>query len=183
MTIAAILVLFGFLSLVAILFLAKGRAELPSNLATLRNEIYALDIQAFRNLIDRREEDFLRAALEPSQFRTIQRARLLATIGYIVCASRNAAILHQFGEAARHSPLRSVAETGDKLVNLAIIFRLNAFHAMFKLYLALLLPGIRVRKLRVTENYERMTTLVVVLGCSQFGKRNHHAPAMALLST
>jgi hypothetical protein len=130
MTIAAILVLFGFLSLVAILFLAKGRAELPSNLATLRNEIYALDIQAFRNLIDRREEDFLRAALEPSQFRTIQRARLLATIGYIVCASRNAAILHQFGEAARHSPLRSVAETGDKLVNLAIIFRLNAFHAI-----------------------------------------------------
>src|ERR1700730_9415898 len=103
MTITVILVLVGFLSLAAVLFLSKGRVEAPSNLANLRKQLQSLDIEAFRNLIDYREEEFLRRMLEPAQFRMIQRERLRAAVEYVGCASRNAAILQRFGEAARQS--------------------------------------------------------------------------------
>jgi hypothetical protein len=172
MTIAVILVLAGFLSLVALLFLARERPAPPKDLAQLRKQMRVLDIEAFRNLVDVREEEFLRKNLETAQFRMVQRARLLAAAEYIVCASRNAAILHRFGEAARYSPNPSVAAAGEKLVNTAIRFRLYAFHGIARLYLAMILPGTSIRQWRIAEGYERMTTQVVLLGCLQ-----HKQPA------
>jgi hypothetical protein len=182
MIITVILVLVGFLSLAAILFLAKGRAQPPTSLGNLRKQMHSLDIEAFRNLIDSRDEEFLRRTLEPPLFRVVQRARLLAAVEYIGCASRNAAILHRFGEAARHSLNPSVAEAGNKLVNSAIRFRLNALHSIVKLYLAILMPGTSVRKVRIVEGYERMTALVALLGCLQFERRAAYASAAPQLS-
>lgn len=114
MIITVILVLAGFLSLAAVLFFAKGGTAPPAaDLTTLRKQIQPLDINAFRNLIDYRDEEFLRRALGRSQFRVIQRARLMAAAEYIASASRNAAISHRFGEAARHSQNPSVAAAGQ----------------------------------------------------------------------
>lgn len=176
MTITAILVLVAFLSMAAIIFFAKGRVESATNLATLRTQILPLDLDAFRNLIDWKDEEFLRSSLDSAQFRAVQRIRLLAAIDYIFCASRNAAILHKFGEAARHSPISSVAEAGDKLVNSAIRFRLNALQTVVRLYVAIILHGNTIHRLRIAEAYEHLTTLVVVLGCMQFEKRKASAP-------
>jgi len=171
MTITIILVLAGFLSLATILWLARGRPEHPSSLVALRKEIQTLDVEAFRNLVDGGDEQFLRRALEPSQFKEVQRARMMAAIEYLGCASRNAAILHRFGEAARHSPNQAVAEAGEKLANSALRFRLNALEAILRLYLVMLIPTLSVRNLRVAERYERMTALVVLLSCMQSQRR------------
>lgn len=182
MIITTILVLAGFLSLAAVLFLARGRAEPPANLANLRKQMQPLDINAFRNLIDYRDEEFLRRALERSQFRAVQRARLMAVVEYIACASRNAAILHRFGEAARHSPNPSVAAAGQKLANSAIRFRLNALQCVLRLRLAILIPGAGVSRISVAEGYERMTALVEWLGCMQYTKPDTQISVLPLAS-
>ena len=171
MTLTFILVLAGFLSLAALLFLARGYSAPVSDLANLREQIRILDIEAFRNLIDRREEAFLRERLAPARFRRVQRARQRAAIDYILAAAHNAAILHRFGEAARLSPSPSAVEAGERLVNSAIRFRLYAFQVVAGLYLAMLWPGAPLRPLRIAEGYERMTHLVVLLGCLQPQRR------------
>lgn len=182
MIITVILVLAGFLSLAAVLFLAKGRAEPASSLSHLRKQIQPLDINAFRNLIDYRDEEFLRRTLERPQFRLVQRARLMAAVEYIASASRNAVILHRFGEAARHSPNPSIAAAGQKLVNSAIRFRLNALQAMLRIYLGLLMPGSSIHRLPITEGYERMTALVALLGCMQYQKPDTQVSVLPLAS-
>ena len=182
MIITVILVLAGFLSLAAILFLAKGRAESPADLINLRKQMKPLDIEAFRNLIDYDDEEFLRRTLEPPQFRLVQRARLRAAVEYVVCASQNAAILHRFGEAARHSSNPSVVEAGDKLVNSAIRFRLNALQTVLRFYLALLMPATSIHRAGIAEGYERMTAQVVLLGCLQFERSGTYASTLHQLS-
>ncbi len=176
MIITVILVLAGFLSLAALLFFAKERPAPPIDMANLRQQLRSVDIEAFRNLVDRSEEEFLRRNLEPAEFREVQRIRLLAAIEYIAIASRNAVMLHRFGEVARHSPNPSVAAAGEKLVNSAIRFRLSAVHSIASLYLGVILPGISIRSLYIAEGYERMTTHVVLLGCMQYKK-----PQMSVL--
>jgi hypothetical protein len=179
MIITVILVLVGFLSLAALLFFAKERPAPPKDLVSLRQQMRSLDIEAFRNLVSSVEEEFLRRNLIPAQFRIVQRARLLAAVEYVACASRNAAILHSFGEAARRSPNPSVATAGEKLVDSAIRFRLSAVRATSTLYLAMILPRTGIRRLRIAEGYERMTSQVVVLGCMQYERREIYAPPLA----
>ena len=183
MIITIIFVLLSFLSLAAVVFLTHGRTESPANHANLRKEISPLDIEAFRNLIDYREEEFLRENLEPADFRFVQRERLLAAAEYIRCASRNAAILHSFGESARRSENPSVAAAGNKLANSAIQFRLNALRAIVIIYAATVIPGASIRRIRIAEGYDRMTSLVVLLGCLQFEKPAAYASAAPQLST
>ncbi|MGH9529714.1 MAG: hypothetical protein ACRD2S_07335 [Terriglobales bacterium] len=175
MMLAIIFVLAGFLFVTFLLFLTTGHVTPPANLANLREQMRSLDIEALRNLMDSREEDFLRQNLEASAFRMVQRARLCAAIEYVLLASRNAATLRRFGDSARLSPNPSVARTGDKLANSAIRFRICALKVLAMLYLALLLPVPTIHPLRITEDYEDMNGMVTVLCCfQQQGRREAH---------
>lgn len=170
MTIAIILVLAGFLSLAAMLFLAKNRPMRSQNLSELKARISSIDIAAFRNLTDPAEEDFLRMHLSPGEFRIVQRERLRAVIEYVSLVSRNAAILHRIGDSARSSPNPSVSAAGEKLVNSALRFRIYAFHVLARLYLALLMPSPSIHPfLGIADGYQDMNSLVVVLNCMQQG--------------
>jgi len=170
MTVTVILVLVGLLALAGLLVLAKGHVGSTANVENLTEQLRSVDVEAFRNLVDPGEEQFLRANLPGSEFRKIQRERMLAAIEYVSCAARNGAILTRVGDAARHSPEPSMAAAGEKLVDTAIRLRLYAFHAMATLYLGLVLPGVRISPVGIAESYEQMTRLVVLLGCFQ------HAP-------
>jgi hypothetical protein len=167
MTVTFILVLAALLALVCLLVLAKGRAGSTGDLDKLTTQLRSVDVEAFRNLTDPGEEKYLRYHLSGGDFRKVHRERILAAIEYVSCAAHNAAILMRIGDAARHSPNSSTAEAGEKLVDTAIRLRLYAFHAMAKLYLALVLPGPRVSPARIAESYEQMTRLVVMLGVFQ----------------
>jgi hypothetical protein len=123
-----------------------------------------VDIEAFRNLIDPTEEDFLRSRLPPAEFRKIQRERLRAAVEYVSCAAQNAAILLRLGEAARNSPDPATAEAAEKVVDHAIRLRLYAFQAIPRLYVGIIFPGWQASSLRVVETYEQVTRQVVRLG-------------------
>jgi hypothetical protein len=164
---AFVFVSMGLMALLCLLVLAKGRAGSSGNVEKLTEQLRPVDVEAFRNLIDIHEEQYLRANLPGWEFRRVQRERVLAAIGYISCAAHNAAILVRIGDAARRSPDPATAAAAEKLVDTAIRLRLSAFHAMAKLYLALILPLPRISPVRLAESYEQMTRLVVMLSVFQ----------------
>lgn len=162
-----IFVSMGLVALLCLLVLAKGRAGSTGNVEQLTGQLRPVDVDAFRNLMDLHEEQYLRANLPGGEFRRVQRERMLAAIGYISCAAHNAAILMRIGDAARRSPDPATAAAAEKLVDTAIRLRLSAFHALAKLYLALILPLPRISPVRLAEGYEQMTRLVVMLSVFQ----------------
>jgi hypothetical protein len=167
MIITVVLVASGFLALACMLLLAKGWPGASGDVEHLASNLRSVDVDAFRNLTDPDEEQYLRDHLAAGDFRKIQRARMLAAIEYVSCVARNAAILTRLADAVRHSPNPSIVEAGEKLLDTAIRLRLLAFHAMVKLYLGLVLPGPRISPARIAESYEQMTRLVVMLGVFQ----------------
>lgn len=171
MIITLILVCLAFLALVLLVALAKGHASSPKLLENPAEHIRSVDVEAFRNLMDPDEKEFLRARLRPAEFRKIQRERLRAATDYVSCAAANAAVLLRLGEAARRSPDPATVEAAEKLVDNAIRLRFYAFHALARLYLGMILPGTRVSPVRIAESYEQMTRLVVLLGCLQYPTR------------
>jgi hypothetical protein len=166
-----ILVAFASIALLFLIRVAKGQASAPGALENPSEHTRPVDVEAFRNLIDPEEEEFLHTHLRPADFRRIQRERLRTAVEYVSGAAHNAAILMRLGEAARHSPDPATAEAAEKLVDNAIRLRLYAFHAMASLYLAMVLPGARISPVRIVDGYEQMKRLVVLLGCLQYPTR------------
>jgi hypothetical protein len=175
MTITLILVLIGLVALLFLLRLAKGRSSAIGSVEDLSGRLRPVDVEAFRNLVDPAEEQFLRANLLPAEFRKIQRERLRAAIEYISCAARNAAVLIRMGEAARRSSDPSIAEAGERLVDSAIRLRLYAFQTVAKLYLGILLPGARLSPMGLAESYEQLTGLGRSLGRLEYQTRGASA--------
>jgi hypothetical protein len=171
MIITLILVAISFLALGLLIRLTKGRPLTVGVLENPADHIRAVDIEAFRNLIDPDEEEFLRANLTPSEFRSIQRERLRAAVEYVSCAAQNAAILLRLADAGRHSPDPATAEAAQKLADNALRLRLYALHAIPRLYLGMIFPGSRISPVRIAERYEQMARLVVLLGCLQYPTR------------
>jgi hypothetical protein len=158
--------IFGVIGLGALgvlLWFRRGNAS-SHVLENPAEHLRSVDIEAFRNLIDPDEEDYLRSRLPAAEFRRIQRERLRSALEYISCAARNAAILLRIGEAARRSPDPATAEAAEKLVDQAIRLRLYAFQAIPQLYIGIVFPGWHPASLRVVESYEQVTRQVVRLG-------------------
>jgi hypothetical protein len=164
MTISIALVVLSALALLFLIRLAKGQAIAPRIAENPAEHIRFVDLEAFRNLIDPDEQEYLRSQLPPAAFRKIQRERLRAAAEYISCAAHNAAVLLRMAEAARHSPDPQVAAMAEKLVENAIRLRLYAFQAIPRLYITMLLPLRQQSPVRVADRYEQMTRQVVVLG-------------------
>jgi|HubBroStandDraft_4_1064222.scaffolds.fasta_scaffold608449_2 hypothetical protein len=171
MTITLILVVVAFLAVGLLIRLSKGRALTPEVLENPTGHIRAVDVEAFRNLVDPDEEEFLRSHLHPPEFRRVQRERLRAAVEYVSCAAKNAAILLQLADAGRRSSDPATAEAAEKLVDNAIRLRLYASLAIPRLYLGMILPGTYISPVRVAERYEQMTRLAVLLGCLQYPTR------------
>jgi hypothetical protein len=171
LTITLVLVLVAFVGLGFLITLARGRASASKVLDNPTEHIRAVDLAAFQNLVDPDEEAFLRTNLAPTEFRKIQRERLRAAVEYVSCAAQNAAVLLRLADAGRRSPDPATADAAEKLVQNALRLRLYALHAIPRLYLGMILPGVRISPVRVAERYEQMTRLVVLLGCLQYPTR------------
>jgi hypothetical protein len=174
MIITFVLVVGALIALFFLIRLAKGRGFSALAVSDPKVQIRPVDVRAFRNLIDPAEEEYLRSNLSQSEFAAIRRQRLRAAIAYIACASHNAAVLMRVGEAARLSAEPSVAEAGEKLVDSALRLRLFAFQATAKLYVGILLPGMRVSAISLADSYERMTGLGFLVGRLQSSDRKAH---------
>lgn len=164
MLIGLIIVLGTALVLVSIVAVARGRARAIRQLDQVSGEVRPVDLAAFRNLVDAREDAYLRQWLSSKYFRQVHRLRMRAARDYVRGAASNAAVLIRLGEASRQSSDASVAEAARALVNDAIRLRMLAALALMRITASSIVPSIGVSRLPVGEQYERVVGHFGTLG-------------------
>jgi hypothetical protein len=152
------LVLISLMALV-LMYAVRGKTSPVAEWDDLIGHTRPVDIDAFRNLIDPAEEDFLRRNLPTGEFRVIQRERLRAAVEYVSCAAHNAAVLVRLGEAARASSDPKIAQAGRQLLDSALRLRLYALLSMIRLYLGIAFPGAHLSAGSLADNYQHLSTL------------------------
>lgn len=155
----------GLSGLFLILYLALGLRPKGGNLDDLAAQLRPIDVDAFRNLIDEREEEYLRAHLPMREFRSVHRERMMAAVEYVWCATRNTSILMSLGEAAKQSADPAVVVAADKLLENALRLRLYAIQSLPRLYLSMVLPHSSAAPHLIAEIYDTMTRQAIVIGC------------------
>src|ERR1700693_4383592 len=100
MILTIVLVAIAVLSLGVIFRLAVPQKLQTRETAQLAGAIRPIDVEAFRNLINPAEDDYLRRRLPPPQFRLVRRERLRAMAAYVQAAASNAAVLVLVGQGA-----------------------------------------------------------------------------------
>jgi len=177
MILTFILVLISLMALL-LMYAIRGRTSTVAELGDLVGRTRPVDIDAFRNLIDPAEEDFLRENLPAGEFRVIQRERLRAAVEYVSCAAHNAAVLLRLGEAARLSSDPKIAQAGRQLLDSALRLRLYALLSMIKLYLGIILPSAHLSAGRLVDNYQHLSSLAGQLVFMQHPDRASRLPAI-----
>lgn len=151
-------------ALALLVFLFRTLRKRDSGRAGVPPEALPVDIEAFRNLVDPGEEEFLRSSLSPREFRTVQRERLKAAAEYVQAAWYNAGILLGQGEATRHHADPEIAVAGQQLVDSAIRLRLYCPLVVMKLRVATLLPGTSLSFGPLLERYDKLRGAASLVG-------------------
>jgi hypothetical protein len=149
-----ILGLFALAMLVVLLLAVRGQGVAACDLLELEGRTQPVDLEAFRNLTDRREEQYLREQLAPAEFRAVQRERLRAAAGYVQRAAHNASVLLRVGEAARRSPDPEIVKAADELVESALRLRFYALLAVGLLRARTLVPGVSWSPAGMATDYQ-----------------------------
>jgi hypothetical protein len=160
------LILVALAGLAFLLFFSRtaGKSRTPSDDTAVGDRLRAVDVEAFRNLVDPRDEEFLQANLTSTEFRAIERARMRAAVAYLVGVSHNAGVLLQLGQAARRSPDPPIVEAGQRLVDDAARVRLLSAIAIGKLCLKIALPSMRLQPASVVDRYQNLRDGAALLG-------------------
>jgi len=158
-----ILGLFALVMLVVLLRVVHGQNVAVSGLEELAGRTRPVDLEAFRNLTDPREEEYLKAQLAPADFRALQRERFRAALGYVQRVAHNASILLRVGEAARRNPDPEVARAAGELVESALDLRMHALLAVGMLRARILFPEARWSPVRLVADYQRVRDRVARL--------------------
>jgi hypothetical protein len=164
MNLAIILVIAAVVALGVIVRLAVSRNLQAKRSLSSATAIRALDVEAFRNLINPAEDQYLRRRLPAAQFRQVRRARLRAMAAYVQVAGDNAVVLVSLGEAALASGDPKVAGAARQLVEDALLLRRNTSLALARIYVALALPSSNFAAVRVVERYEQVSGSAMLLG-------------------
>ena len=164
MTLAIVLIIAAALALLFILRISLSRNLQVSDGTQLAGQIQPLDIQAFRNLVDPGEGEYLRRHLPAVEFRVVQRERLRAMAAYVQVAARNAAILILIGQNALATDDPHTSEAARQLVDQALLLRRNAAFALLRIYVALAWPSADLVAVPVLRGYERLNGSAMLLG-------------------
>jgi hypothetical protein len=164
MNLAVVIVICAALALAFILSVAVTRSLQVKGSAGTAVAIRAIDVEAFRNLIDPAEDRYLRRRLPPAEFRLVRRERLRAMAAYVQLAGSNAAVLVRVAEASLASGDPHVAGAAQQLVNDALLLRRNTTVALARIYLALAWPSSDFAAARVVERYEHLSGAAMLLG-------------------
>jgi hypothetical protein len=115
-----------------------------------------VDLQSFHNLVDEKEEAFLRSELSAADFRRLQRKRMLAALEYVRCTSHNSKVLLKFGQAARGSSDPAISKAALELVQSALNLRVYSLLALCAFSIRIVVPAMPIRCSRLMQSYNRM---------------------------
>ncbi|MGA8865908.1 MAG: hypothetical protein WB510_03020 [Candidatus Sulfotelmatobacter sp.] len=164
MTLAIILVVAAAVAFGVIIHLAVSRGLQVSAGSDFGAQIRPIDVEAFRNLINPVEDEYLRRRLPPAQFRVVRRARLRAMAAYVRVAAGNSAVLVRIGQAAMASGDEHTLDAARQLINEALLLRRNASLALATIYFALAWPSYGFAAVRIADHYDRMGRSAMLLG-------------------
>lgn len=167
MILSITLIFVALVILLLLLYVEGGQNSSVNRLEDLAGRTRPVDLEAFRNLVDPREEDFLRAILLPREFRAIQRERLRAVLEYIQNTAHNAAFLLRLGEAATRSADPHIAQAGRQLIDSALRLRVYALLSQAVLYVRVVFPGTRLSYGKLADNYQHLRALARQLALMQ----------------
>ena len=176
MTITLIFVVVAGAALAFFILRIWGGRFASADEATLGQRLLPVDLEAFRNLIDPEEEQFLRDHLPPAEFRAIQRERFRAAADYTFGVLKNAGVLLQFGQAGRSSTDASVAEAARHLVESAVRLRLYSLLAIAKLQVRNAFPDTVLEPTGIVSRYQQMSE------CASLLARLQHPGKPALIA-
>ena len=162
MTLAILLVVFAVITLFVILRVSVSRSLRLRNANT--PGIEPIDVEAFRNLVNPTEDEYLHRRLPAAEFRRVQRERLRAAAAYIRVAGRNATVLVAVGQAAMAASDQRTAEAARQLVDSALLLRRNTTFALMRINLAMAWPSVGLSATPVLSGYERLNSSAMLLG-------------------
>ena len=159
------LVVVAILALGMMVYVAiRGRTR-PADLENAVRLFRSLDIEAFRNLVDSAEEDFLRDHLPPRKFREIKRQRAWAAFLYAWEVGGAATALAKLGEAAERSSDPAIAASGLQVRESAFRLRFQTLGACLHLLTEVMLPDVHSRSVpRLADQYQRTAETLFRLG-------------------
>ncbi len=105
-----------------------------------QGELVPVDLEAFENLTDPNEEEFLRTNLRSMEFRRVQRLRIRAARLYISALSQNASALVAIGQAARLSAEPEAAAVGQELIQRALRLKFFCLFSLLRMEAAFVFP-------------------------------------------
>jgi hypothetical protein len=158
MNLALLLVITAVISIILIALVARSRLQFSG-----ATELQSIDVDAFRNLADRRQSQFLRSRLPAAEFRRVQRMRLRALAAYMRVVGQNAVILIQIGQMALNTPGAEMQKAARQLIDEALLSRRNAGLALLRIYVCLLWPTRGFAASPLLEGYERLSGSAMLL--------------------
>lgn len=138
-----------------------------------RQAVRPVDLQAFRTLIDRDDELFMKGKLPRSRFFQLKRQRIRVTLRYVGRIAGNASAVMHMGESLRVSPQPEVASTAAQVTELATQIRLQCLLAMGKLAVEYAMPSLQLTPGMLVPKYQTLKDKVSRLGDLQV---QHRAP-------
>jgi hypothetical protein len=158
MNVALVLIIAAVISLIVTVLVARSRLRFFD-----ATQIQAVDVEAFRNLADPRESQYLQSRLPASDFRRVQRIRLRALAAYVRAVGGNAVVLIGIGQLAFRSDNPEMMEAARKLVDDALLLRRNASIALLRIYIRLLWPDTGFAASPILEGYQRLSGSAMLL--------------------
>lgn len=126
-----------------------------------------LDLQAFRTLMDRDDEHFLRESLSRSEFFRAKRQRIAVTLRYVGRISANTAIVLRMAEAARQHSNAEVVQAAAQVVDTATQIRMQCMVAFAKLTAEYMFPSLQLTPALLVPRYQALRETVSRLGTLQ----------------
>jgi hypothetical protein len=152
--IVTIIFVVGGIALAAfLLFSVRGTRNATGKLEDVGTFTRPVDLLAFQNLTDPKEEEFLRSKLPREVFQSVQRERMRAVLEYVERTAWNASVLLRVGESLRHEE-PALAAMGRDLANAALRLRVTALLAIAVLHLRIRLPGVHISVQPLADGYE-----------------------------
>ena len=105
---------------------------------------HTIDVEVFRVILDRNEENQLRRFLSPNQFAKFQRRRIHLALRMLRQVDENAGMAMQLGRLAKMRSDPALAAKIDEMIATAFQLRLNLVLARLCLYVKWTFPSLRV---------------------------------------
>jgi len=157
----------AFIAVVLLFFLASqvwGRyARRGDAMQAETGQLTSVDLEAFENLTDPEEEQYLRKNLSPAEFRRVQRTRLRAAKLYVAALSQNAVVLLAVGQSARSNADPAIVATGREIVQRAIRLRIWCLLSLLRMDAAFVFPAHLSPSGRLANHYMLVTYMAANL--------------------